>query len=218
MIKRAAFVVNATLDYIHRNVTSFPVDLIKMASDNNIKVMSLTDHIANGLTEQQAFDLWGNDDGAAMFIRGYLVIGYNDRKPAKRIRFTLAHEIMHIVLCHMLDLQADEGSQYYKPDIAEEYELEANLAAGLLLCHPKVCYSLRNSMNEKALQRLFGVSHDCALRVLNDLHEYDAVIHKDKVYRKMAMPEIDPNLVLPESWLFDGGISVWPTPKEAGLL
>lgn len=217
MIKRADFVVNTVLDFILRNVTSFPVDLFQIAADNNVRVVSLTEHIASGLTEEQAFALWGNDDGAAMFVRGRLIIGYNDRKPAKRIRFTLAHEIMHIVLGHLLDNQADEFSSFYRPDIAAEYEDEANLAAGLLLCNPKICYNLRNCLNEQLLQRLFDVSRDCALRTLNDLNEYGDVIHKNRLYRQLDMPILDPNVVLPERMLFDF-VPIWPAAKEVEQL
>lgn len=217
MIKRADFVVNTALDFTLRNVTSFPVDLFQIAADNNVRVMSLTEHIASGLTEDQAFTLWGNDDGAAMYVRGRLIIGYNDRKPAKRIRFTLAHELMHIALGHLLDNRADEFSELYVPDVADEYEEEANLAAGLLLCNPKICYNLRNSLNEQTVQRLFDVSHDCALRTLNDLNEYSEVIHRSRAYRRLKMPVLDPDVVLPERMLFDF-IPIWPTPKEAERL
>ena len=42
-----------------------------------------------------------NEDGYSRLVDNKPVIYYNDNKPTRRIRFTIAHEIGHILLGHL---------------------------------------------------------------------------------------------------------------------
>lgn len=77
------------------------------------------------------------------------VIFYNDQRPRERIRFTLAHELAHLVLEH-----PDEES--------DELEGEADIFANYLLA-PAPLILRDSSVNSYAIEADFVVSHGCAL-------------------------------------------------------
>lgn len=77
------------------------------------------------------------------------VIFYNDQRSRERIRFTLAHELAHLVLEH-----PDEKS--------DELEGEADIFANYLLA-PAPLILRDSSVNSYAIETDFAVSHGCAL-------------------------------------------------------
>lgn len=81
------------------------------------------------------------------------VIFYNDTHPRERIRFTLAHELAHIVLEH----PAEEN---------EVYETEADIFANYLLGPAPLV--LRDSINDiETIMDDFVVSRGCATVIQN---------------------------------------------------
>jgi Zn-dependent peptidase ImmA (M78 family) len=217
MIKRASLVVNNTLEFVHKNVTSFPVDLKTIAYFNRIKLLPLSKQIADGQDQNIIFEFWQNTDGAAHVYckRGHdiRIIGYNDRKPPRRVRFTLAEEIMHIILGHSYDIHFDVNGGRFDPEIYAAYEEEAHLAAGLLLCNPKTCYRLdfERQLTESDLMRIFLVSRDCAYRTICDLHEYEQVIKNSPHYKKLNAPVVS-------LYRRTSKIDITPSPNEGALL
>ena len=121
--------------------------------------MGLTQHAAGEFfTSRDAFSSYDAQAGH------YLVICNDDdhaRGVPGRLRWTLAHEIGHIVLGH---LQVMGQSLYLQEDSGEEYarfEREADYFAAMLLAHPallQVC----GIPSVGALQAFCGLSHAAA--------------------------------------------------------
>lgn len=128
--KRALSCVNYLLDHF---VYKLPVEPEKIAKVYNIKLCSASDYIGQGMDKDVLFDIWGNSDGSAMSCGKLHVINYNDQTPINRRRFTIAEELMHILLGHTQDKRFSVFSQDYSPEVYNEYEHEAKTAAGLLL-------------------------------------------------------------------------------------
>lgn len=79
------------------------------------------------------------------------IVFYNDAMSRERVRFTLAHELAHLVLQH--------------PDTGEDvYEHEADFFANYLL-GPAPLVLRDSSLDEYAIQQDFGVSYSCAVAI-----------------------------------------------------
>ncbi len=82
-------------------------------------------------------------------------IYYNDFQIPTRVRFTIMHEIGHIMLDHLED-----------DDVAE---LEANFFAGFILVPPVLVYAhdRTNDMDQDQIKKLFDVSNPVAENTYN---------------------------------------------------
>ncbi len=86
------------------------------------------------------------------------LILYDNTLIESRKRFTIAHELGHLALCHALS--------------SEENEREADLFAAYFLSPPVLIYALEQSrgrLDEDALVQWFGVSKSCGKRIRQSL-------------------------------------------------
>lgn len=77
---------------IDNKVNSLPVDIVRIIRDNGIKLLK------NG----QAKELRSGEAGISIFDGNHWFIVYDDTMPLGRKRFTVAHELGHILLGHPL--------------------------------------------------------------------------------------------------------------------
>lgn len=105
-----------------QGLSVFPLDPKKIIEKNGWKLIPYT----NSHDELMAI----SHDGFTYYYDGVFYIYYNESKPPKRIRFTLFHEIGHIILNHHIEfkkeiLQSSEDTSFL--------ESEANIVARNLM-------------------------------------------------------------------------------------
>ena len=95
-----------------------------------------------------------SEDGFTIWIEGHPIIVYNEGNKPERIRFTLAHELAHVILDH--------------GESTSETESEANWFAEYLLA-PTALVVRRRINDTEDVMDYFNVGNDCASYVL--MHE-----------------------------------------------
>ena len=142
--------------FIQFDVRNIPIDCYEIAMKMGIILKPYSILKENGL--MKALEI--SDDGFCLlqqeevgpFSLGQWYIFYNDSKPPKRIRFTLMHEIAHIVLDHI------EPS-----DLAEA---EANFFAKYALAPPPLVHKMLPD-DYLELGNSFDLSNECAMHSFN---------------------------------------------------
>ena len=157
--KYALSCVNYLLDH---HVTRLPVEPYKIAKAYNIKMCSASYYAEQGMERDALFDIWGNSDGSAMSYGKQHVINYNNEMPYNRQRFTIAEELMHILLGHTRDKRFSVFSQDYSPEVYDEYEHEAKTAAGLLLMPLPVYFRYHPYRSLEVIASACMISNACA--------------------------------------------------------
>lgn len=135
------------MDY---GINKFPIDVFELAKKMNIKTLKYS-----GLDfDERSVLLNGSDDGMSWKYNNQIYIAYNDLRIKTRIRFTIAHEIGHIVLGHT--------------ESNEENESEADFFARNLLVPPCI-FLFNHIMDINVVSNKFDVSMQVALNALNAL-------------------------------------------------
>ncbi len=147
---------------IKYNISSLPVDVFGLCGQMDIRVLSYTEGKpvikAYALTEHTK----GND-GFTTIINGHYVIFYDDTViPPNRIRFTIGHELGHIVLGHLLSdniscrnsITVWNRGEIKEPNPAENV---ANIFSSRLLSPACVLWAL-NIHTADEISRLCGLS------------------------------------------------------------
>ena len=129
----------------------------------------------SGMDEREVLALWGNPDGVLQRSGGRSCICYNDRRPPRRVRFTLCEEIAHHLLGHLDEPGFCVFRQDYREETYARCEAEARFAAGLLLCPPRWFYA-QGPLTAAAISRRCGVSMACARHVLDDYARWGETI------------------------------------------
>lgn len=93
-----------------------------------------------------------NEDGFNRLEDGKVVIYYNDTKLEGRVRFTIMHEIAHVIRKH---------KQY-----SELAEAEANWFAAYALCPPPIVDKLKITDYEDLISK-FNITNSCAYNSMN---------------------------------------------------
>lgn len=151
-------IIEKTLEVFKKcNVKTFPIDCIKIITNLGIPLYKYSD-----LPEAKIRKCHQISDDAFTLQR---VIFYNDKFPHKeRQRFSLMHEVGHIVLNH-------EGE-------SSDNEEEADLFASNILAPRSVIWHLHfNSV--KDICETFNVSCMAANRILKDYKTYPLWEHKN---------------------------------------
>lgn len=153
---REGFAINKAYEFLNEfKKLTLPINLYDLCSFHDITLMTYTELIIHGEkldiseTESKARNL--PNDGFVMMIDGTPYIFYNEkRRNKRRIRFTIAHEIGHIILGHLDDfdltvLRRDESySKQY-----EVLESEANnFARNILTPYPLLKNIYLDSFNQ----------------------------------------------------------------------
>lgn len=175
---RWKFVKDKAIETLEKyGVNFFPFDLIKLVSKfQNVKLLSYSDMSALLNSKGMSTDCeWvkdnladGSNDAAVIKMNnnaGRIII-YNDDNTQninKRIRFSIAHEIAHIVLEHPF-VTCISRNGYIEKHNYKAYEAEANTFAQCLLLPPPM---ITNEDTIESLSQKFDISKEVAKRSLN---------------------------------------------------
>ena len=162
MTERDRRVVLLANELVRRHALTLPVDVAAICPIYGARLLSLSELEEKGLDAETVFAVWGNRDGVAMASRRGRTIGYNDRAAEKRVRFTLAEELMHLLLGHTEDERFRLGEQSYDAGTYALYEAEAKRGACMLLVPPTVYFRYRELYGVGGIARLCRVSRACA--------------------------------------------------------
>ena len=206
--ERQRLVFETVNTVVRRYVNRLPVDVERICALCGVELLRLSDYEAKGFTAQEMETVWGNPDGAASFGAGHPVIGYNDRAPARRLRFTLAEELMHVLLGHVHDPRFNAFSQDYDPALYALYEAEAKRAAGMLLFPPALYYAHRRSASLAQLARICRVSKACAWTCARDYEANETLLREVFTAKRLdyARPRSPRAAAAPRD--------VWAEPRE----
>lgn len=157
--------------YIKLNITEFPIDIFQIISSfDNIKIVSyhqfMTDY---NLTKEETFEILTSDEGCTDYhkAKDRYIIYYNDLdyKSEERIKWTLTHELGHILCGHYC-----ENTKIFSEDLSEtEYkfkESEANHFTGLLLSNPII-------LNKLNVRSPYDIEIYCALSAQAAKYRFD---------------------------------------------
>lgn len=146
---------------IDQQITELPVKVSSIARSMGIRVMSY----AKGHNALQVLKLWESardKDGMAVYIFDKWYIFYDDAvEPEGRIRFTLAHELGHILLGHEMETQATELFRVQHSGNKPLIETRADMFAARLLVPACVLAALQIRTPEQIME-LCGLSYTAA--------------------------------------------------------
>lgn len=148
----------AACDFLMRMELAFPVNPFDLCKQMGIKVERYSD----ASEEQRNVLLSASKDGLQVVLevsKGVYqtVIYYNDQMPTERIRFTLMHEIAHIILGHQ-----------QHSDLAES---EANYFARYVLAPPPIIHE--SHINDFLdLAEMFKLSKECAYNAMRSYFKW----------------------------------------------
>lgn len=162
--------------FIKYNINSYPIDTTKLFSYfKNIRVVSYSTQINKfKLTEDEAISYFGSEEGCTIYnakLNKYLIF-YNDlsttyKKP-ERIRWTLIHELGHVLLNHLDEI---DGVKIFRNSISnsqyDQLEAEANRFAALLLANP-VILNVIGIESKDDVQKICKLSSEAATYRFND--------------------------------------------------
>lgn len=129
-IRNAAW--QCLIDY---QITELPVKISKVAKNAGVSI----------LKNSKAHELEKNESGKAILQNGRFYIVYNDFEFPARCRFTIAHELAHIFLGHVL---VDEF-RYRTFEKRDEEEQAADMFAARLLAPVCVLHEIRAVTTEQ---------------------------------------------------------------------
>ena len=116
---------------IDNHIKALPVPVISIANKYNIYVLK------HSQTKRRY--LRSDESGVTIFVRDKIIIIYRDSESIQRCRFTIAHELGHILLGHELI----KDRYFRKFDISKpEIETEADMFASRLLAPACVLWGL----------------------------------------------------------------------------
>lgn len=150
------------------NIHYLPIDLDQLMHYLRIRPVSFSAARQKGLAIPQGIDGFTVIRYRQQFAQ-YLLV-YKDDTSFERLRWTLAHEIGHIVLGHLETQQADE----------DKLEEEANYFARELLM-PLVVLARLDARAQDDISRVCGVSRAAAGIRVRDFERYDwyRLAHED---------------------------------------
>lgn len=145
-------------------VNYFPLDLDKVIEKIN-RISEFTVLVA---TQQEYMDyrklhsekgkVISIKDGRTYYIESqklYFIV-YNDSKPIKRIRFTIAHELGHIILGHLEDEVTEINRGGISNELYQELENQADVFAGNFLVPPILLNERLKMINSRSTPYLIS--------------------------------------------------------------
>ena len=149
LLKIAFPVVRTANELVRRHGLTLPVDIAALCGHYGVRMVTLSELERRGMSREAVFAVWGNRDGVAMSGRRGRAIGYNDRVAEKRIRFTLAEELMHLLLGHTADRRFAVASQSYDEELYARYE--PSTARACCSSRPRSISAIANCTARRAL-------------------------------------------------------------------
>lgn len=176
---------------IDMNITELPTPLEYICEQMGVELVPLSEILKkSNLNEKEVFECWGNKDGALSIYKSNanykFKIGYND-KLFHRSRFTIAEEIMHIVLKHY------RYKNYY-PNLNviwnesryQSHDECARIGAGMLLCPAPVFLQVPGILNVSDIQYLCDISWDCAEVRYKTMHRFKLEMKNHYLYKNVV--------------------------------
>lgn len=143
------------IDY---NINSLPVKASQIAKKSDITIIK----------NSQADFLQQGKSGATVLQDEKFYIIYNDEESVSRCRFTIAHELGHIFLGHLMT----NKTKYRTFAIQDDTESEANVFARDLLAPACVLHEL-NLLNADDIARVCNISLEAARYRSNRMQELE---------------------------------------------
>lgn len=152
--------------FISCKLNSYPIDLFLLFKHfKNCRVVSYSAHMKKfNLTEKETISHFGSDEGCTIYnpLKDRYIIFYNDLdtyfKVPERVRWTLAHELGHVLLEHN---KISDKTKIFRSTLSDdEYswmEAEANRFASLLLANPIILDKL-NISSEADIKKYCNLS------------------------------------------------------------
>lgn len=178
----------------HFGFHHYPIDVSAIYKASPI-VVSTYQHFAAraGLTLDKYIDVVGAKDGFSIYDKGnnLYVVSYNTQDMTQaRIRWTLAHELGHIILNHFGEFDA---TSLCGPGLTEEeygvLDVEANTFASELLCSPAMVGLLPEwERNADAVSRFFFVSKQAAEKAIAKWDSYPGLHSAHAAFFKSQFP------------------------------
>lgn len=140
-------------------VDRLPVQVSDVCKCLGVRMLFYTD--AGALLRNKVLErIAEQTDGLSLYIKDTPVILCNDKLPIARMRFTVAHELGHIILRHILPGQATTRNREPSPDDDQE-ETAANQFAARLLAPACVLWGV-GARSPDEIAALCGISHQAA--------------------------------------------------------
>lgn len=138
--------------FINHDIRNIPIDCFEIASKMNVILKPFSRLSERGLAEamkisEDGFYILVDNEGVEPFKYSQWYIFYNDSMPKMRIRFTIMHELGHIVLDHT--------------EMSDLAEIEANFFASYALAPPPLVHEIHVE-DYLDIARAFNVSRQCA--------------------------------------------------------
>lgn len=145
---------------IKHNVRALPTDILSMCEKEGIVVRSFSFARERGVIEALGLEsaTVGND-GLAFSVGGRPMILYDDRKTVQRQRFTIAHELGHIINGDVGRTPTQRNHEPSEDDTG--IEARANMVAARILSPACVLWALRVSSAQE-IARVCGISMPAA--------------------------------------------------------
>lgn len=179
------------------DIKNYPLDLYSIIEKSPYNLIYYSDIMSNyNISLAHACKVMRSPDGQTVLNDGTFTIFLNDVNTSiGRRLFTLAHEIGHIWLGHLLDFNITAiphnsngpNMPRYKYNILER---EANVFARNILSPLSIFYKLKNKRHYN-IQKLFGLSWDAAdMRINFIYHDYRSVKNLKLANRFIKISEI----------------------------
>lgn len=173
-----------------QNLDTYPLDPKEIIKKNNWYLIPYTDFHEDLMALSK--------DGFTYYYDGKYFIYYNTMKPANRIRFTLFHEIGHIILNHHTEfkkeiLQSSENTTFM--------ESEANIVARNLMAPAHIIRNLYTEMNN-LIPEIFKMSDEASINRIRWINkDYKEIKYKNSNF---LLPEIERlNRIFEENYLYE---------------
>ena len=142
------------------NICNLPVDLNPIFYRLKIPVLSYTK--SHHFISARNLTHLANNDGFSVCLNKKVIVFYNDRiRPQGRIRFTLAHELGHILLGHLTAAKPVTRRNLGDMENGDPWETAANIFASRLLAPAIVLHRLEITRAED-ISNLCGLSMQAA--------------------------------------------------------
>ncbi len=148
-------------------VNSYPVDIFDVISNfHNINIVKTS----------ECTNFSKIEEGMSFRCDDKYIIVYNDNKPPNRIKFTIAHELGHILLGH-LEYNYKDLNERTLNNVKAKFEYEADTFASNLLAPPQMIDYAEATFNDFEystvyIANLFCISEQCAKVRLADYEEW----------------------------------------------
>lgn len=162
--------IDILIDY---GTNSIPISVKKIANNlpMKIKFNTYSNLLNKGFSLSDIYNAYNSEEGAVLQSDDSYCIVYNDvNRNSQRIRFTIAHEIGHIVLGHLEfnDCLCRLGENEY-----EVLEKEANQFASQLLSPEPIIHDIlqkSHKISSIQIQSIFDISFQSANCVVDRLN------------------------------------------------